>query len=180
MPILIKGGRVIDPGHTDALCDVLIEKGVVQAVQPAGTLGAAGDTCRVVDARGLWVTPGLIDMHVHFREPGQEYKETILTGSQAAAAGGFTAVCTMPNTTPVNDDPGRYRPDSRKSGPGRPGQGLPRGGGERGQPGGAAVRVRVNSKPPVPSASSDDGLPVMNSQLMRRALEYALRFSVFG
>jgi dihydroorotase len=70
MPILIRGGRVIDPGHTDAVCDVLIEKGRIQAIQPAGTLAAPGEDCRTMDAVGLWVTPGLIDMHVHFREPG--------------------------------------------------------------------------------------------------------------
>ena len=106
MPMLIRGARVIDPGKLDQVSDVLIEKGRIAAVQPAGTLDRAGgeSEMQVIEAQGLWLTPGLIDMHVHFREPGQEYKETILTGAQAAVAGGFTAVCTMPNTDPVNDD----------------------------------------------------------------------------
>ena len=84
MPMLIKDARVIDPGHLDAISDVLISKGRIEAVQPPGTLSMEG--LRVIDARGCWLTPGLIDMHVHFREPGQEYKETILTGSRAAAS----------------------------------------------------------------------------------------------
>ncbi len=177
MPILIKGGRVIDPGHMDEIGDVLIEKGRIRAVQPAGTLEAPGADCRIVDAAGLWVTPGLIDMHVHFREPGQEYKETILTGSQAAAAGGFTAVCTMPNTNPVNDDPAITALILEKAA---------RAGLVRVYPV-AAVSVGSRGeqlcefgelKAAGAIGVSDDGLPVMNAQLMRRALEYAAGFGL--
>jgi len=131
----------------------------------------------MVDARGLWLTPGLVDMHVHFREPGQEYKETILTGSRAAAAGGFTAVCTMPNTVPVNDDAAitaliinkavetglvRVFPVAAIS-KGLKGEQLSEFGELRDA---GAVGV------------TDDGRPVMNGQLMRRALEYASAFGL--
>jgi dihydroorotase len=177
MPILIKNGRVIDPGHLDDTYDVLIDHGKIEALQPAGTIGAAGENIQVVDAAGLWVTPGLIDMHVHFREPGQEYKETIATGSLAAAAGGFTAVCTMPNTDPVNDDPAITALIREKAN--------------------RADLVKVYPVAAISKAMqgeqlcefgelkdagavgvSDDGLPVVNSQLMRRALEYASGFGL--
>ena len=101
MRLLIKGVRVIDPStELDQTADVLVEDDVVVAVSP-NPLGCAAD--RVVDAAGLLLTPGLIDCHVHLREPGQEHKETIETGTRAAAAGGFTAVCCMPNTDPALD-----------------------------------------------------------------------------
>jgi dihydroorotase len=177
MPMLIKGARVIDPGHLDEICDVLISGGRIEAVRPAGTLPAPADIMKTIDAKGLWLTPGLIDLHVHFREPGQEYKETILTGSQAAAAGGFTAVCTMPNTNPVNDDPAITQYIIRK-----------------GQEAGlvklypvAAISKGLKGqqlceygelKAAGAVAVSDDGKPVMNAQLMRRALEYASGFGL--
>jgi len=100
MAVLIKGGRVIDPGHLDDIKDILIDGGQIVALADPGTLI---DTGQVISAQGLIVTPGLIDVHVHLREPGHEYKETIASGCQAAAAGGFTAVAAMPNTLPVND-----------------------------------------------------------------------------
>src|SRR5882762_4765737 len=100
--LLIKGGRLIDPAaRIDALMDVLLRDGQVAEVVPPGkTRGTAHEK---FDARGLVVAPGFIDLHVHLREPGQGYKETIATGTAAAAAGGFTSVCTMPNTAPVVD-----------------------------------------------------------------------------
>ena len=98
--ILLKGGRVVDPVNgIDGTRDVLIDGGVIAAVGVDLPAGAA----QVVDVGGLLVTPGLIDMHVHLREPGQEHKETIATGAASAVAGGFTAVACMPNTDPVND-----------------------------------------------------------------------------
>ncbi len=177
MAILIKNGRVIDPGHLDDTCDLLIRDGRIAAVEPKGTIGDSSAELRVIDASGLWVTPGLVDMHVHFREPGQEYKETIATGSEAAAAGGFTAVCTMPNTDPVNDDPAVTELILNQAA--------------------RAARVRVYPAAAISRGSrgeqlcefgelraagavgvTDDGRPVMNGQLMRRALEYASGFGL--
>src|SRR5262245_15405038 len=100
--LLITGGTVIDPANdVHARCDVLVRDGVIAAVEPPDRIDANG--AEIVDASNCWVVPGLIDMHVHLREPGYEYKETIETGSRAAAAGGFTAVACMANTSPVND-----------------------------------------------------------------------------
>jgi len=100
--LLIRGGRVIDPASkTDALLDVLLRDGRVAEIAAPGKIGAAAD--ETLDARGLVVAPGFIDLHVHLREPGQSHKETIASGTAAAAAGGFTAICAMPNTSPVND-----------------------------------------------------------------------------
>ncbi len=103
MSVLIQGGLVVDPaqGLSDPR-DLLIEAGRIAAMEVPGTISPEGR--RVIDAQNLVVTPGLIDMHVHLREPGEEYKETILTGTGAAVAGGFTAVAAMPNTRPVNDN----------------------------------------------------------------------------
>ncbi len=102
--LLIKGGRLIDPAaKIDAPMDVLLRDGQVAEIAPPGkTRGTAHEK---FDARGLIVAPGFIDLHVHLREPGQGYKETIATGTAAAAAGGFTSVCCMPNTQPVVDSP---------------------------------------------------------------------------
>src|SRR3954467_2870855 len=101
--ICLRGGRVIDPGRSfDAQADVLLVDGKIARIGP-GLAGSVGRDVRVVDVKDLWVCPGLVDIHTHLREPGQEYKEDIITGTTAAAAGGFTAVCAMPNTNPVND-----------------------------------------------------------------------------
>lgn len=101
MTILIKNGRILDPGTgRDGVYDLLISEGLIQAVETG--IDAAAD--EVIDASGCYVMPGLIDLHVHFRDPGFEYKEDIATGGAAAARGGFTTVCTMPNTRPVTDN----------------------------------------------------------------------------
>src|ERR1700682_1230910 len=100
MPMVIKNGRVIDPASaTDRIADVLIVDDKIAGVAP--NLSAAG--ADIFDATGMVVAPGFIDMHVHLREPGFEHAETIESGSRAAAAGGFTSICCMPNTKPVND-----------------------------------------------------------------------------
>jgi len=103
--LVIRGGHLVDPAAgVDELKDILLKDGRVAEVASPGKLkGAKG--AEILDATGLVVAPGLIDMHVHLREPGQTHKETIATGTAAAAAGGFTAVCAMPNTVPVNDSP---------------------------------------------------------------------------
>src|SRR5262245_57628377 len=101
--ICLRGGRVVDPARSfDAQADVLLRDGKVARVE-AGLAAGVGPDTQVIDARGKWVVPGLIDLHTHLREPGQEYQEDILTGTRSAAAGGFTAVCAMPNTVPPND-----------------------------------------------------------------------------
>src|SRR5437868_7055236 len=102
--LLIKGGHLIDPaGKINTPMDVLLRNGRVAEVALPGKIRGSAD--EKFDARGLIIAPGFIDLHVHLREPGQGYKETIASGTAAAAAGGFTSVCCMPNTTPVLDSP---------------------------------------------------------------------------
>ena len=102
--LLIRNGRLIDPANNiDGLHDLLLRDGRVAAVEPPGALNGV-DAAEAMDATGMIVAPGLIDMHVHLREPGFEHAETIETGSKAAAPGGFTTICCMPNTLPVNDN----------------------------------------------------------------------------
>ena len=110
MLMLIKGGRIVDPGKMDGIADILVEDGRICKIIPKGSENHSDQASnlqhtatQLIDASGKIVTPGLIDMHVHLREPGQEQKETIKSGCRAAVAGGFTAVCCMPNTNPVND-----------------------------------------------------------------------------
>jgi len=102
MNILIKNGRVIDPSvNLDSNMDILVQDGKIAQISPSIS---PPENTQVIDAMGSWVTPGLIDMHVHLRDPGQRHKETIATGTRAAAAGGFTTICCMPNTSPVIDN----------------------------------------------------------------------------
>ena len=101
MRTLIRGGRVIDPGNIEEIMDILVEDELIAGIEPHPGSSLEETASQVIDARGKIVTPGLIDLHVHFRDPGFEYKETIESGCKAAAAGGFTAVCPMPNTNPV-------------------------------------------------------------------------------
>src|SRR3954466_15889418 len=103
-PLLIRGGHLIDPASgIDAPMDLLFRDGRVAKVAAPGEIPTKGT--QLFNAKGLIAAPGFIDIHVHLREPGQSYKETIASGTSAAAAGGFTSVCCMPNTVPVNDDP---------------------------------------------------------------------------
>lgn len=177
MLTLIKGGRVIDPGNLDAIMDIVVENGKIVKIKKDIVINEGNKELTLIDASKKIVAPGLIDMHVHLRDPGHEYKETIETGGLAAAFGGFTAICCMPNTDPVNDcrqvteyilkkaikaDTVRVYPVAAIS-KGLKGDNLCEYG-ELKEAGAIAV--------------SDDGNPVMNSQLMRRALEYAGGFSL--
>jgi dihydroorotase len=173
--LLITGGQVVDPvAGTVTLADVRIADGCIAAVGPAGTLGAADQQ---LDATGLLVLPGLVDIHVHLREPGFEYKETIATGVAAALAGGVTTVACMANTNPVNDNAavtqyirerGTMAAGARVYPIGAVSQGLQ---GERLAEIGEMHRAGI-------VAVSDDGMPIMDAGLMRRALEYTRLFDM--
>jgi dihydroorotase len=167
--LLIKNGRVIDPASRhDAVADVWIEDGVVKGV---GTnLTAAG--ADVFDATGLIVAPGFIDMHVHLREPGFEHAETIESGSRAAAAGGFTSVCPMPNTKPVNDNATVTSYMIEKARRHAVVNVFPIGAITKGSAGEELAAIG-SMKQAGAVAISDDGRPVMNARVMRRAMEFA-------
>jgi dihydroorotase len=174
--ILVRGGRVIDPASGfDRVADLLLAGGRVAAVGEAAGEGAAG--AAVIDARGLWVLPGLIDLHAHLREPGHEYKETVLTGTRAAVAGGFTAVACMPNTVPPNDTASVTRSILRKAAEAGLARVYPIGCITTGQRGERMAEygdlVAAGCR-----AFSDDGRPVMDGGVMRRALEYSRHFDV--
>ena len=176
MSLLIKGGLVVDPSrHLEDPLDLLVEGGKIVALEPPGRIPDAGR--RVISASGLVVTPGLVDMHVHLREPGEEYKETIYTGSRAAVQGGFTAVAAMPNTKPVNDNAAVTRlilDLARHAGNARV---YPVGAVSVGSLG-QALSEYGDLKAAGAVALSDDGHPVSSSLLMRRALEYARTFDL--
>jgi len=173
--LLIHGGRVIDPSQDlDGSFDLLVEDGCVAKID--GRIEPPGDA-ETFDASGRVVAPGLIDIHVHLREPGQEYKETVRTGTMAAAAGGFTAVACMANTEPVNDNRSvteHILLEARRHGYARV---YPIGAVSKGLEGQELAEigemVRAGAK-----AVSDDGKPVMNAELMRRALLYAQHFGI--
>ena len=181
--LVIKGGHVVDPGHLDGVYVLFIADGkiieiVLSGEKPGEKKDVPQSGMREIDATGKIVAPGLIDMHVHLREPGYEYKETVATGCRAAARGGFTTICPMPNTNPVNDraEVCRFiRNQAQNSGVG-----------VRVCPVGAISRNLAGEelaeygdlKTAGAVAVSDDGRPVMDGQLMRRALEYAKGFSL--
>jgi dihydroorotase len=173
--LLLRGGRVVDPSQElDGVRDLLLVDGAVARLAPEID---PPEDARVVDCSGLVVTPGLIDVHVHLREPGEEHKETIASGARAAAAGGFTAVCAMPNTDPPIDDPaavGFVAAEGRRAGAarvypvgcisvGRAGERL------------ALIGEMVEAGA---VAVTDDGSPVMDSGLMKLALQYTRAFGI--
>jgi len=173
MSLLIKNGRVVDPANSlDAVQDVLISGARIERVGP-DLPAAAGTT--VLDATGKIVCPGFIDIHVHLREPGYEYKETVATGTRAAAAGGFTAVCCMANTQPVNDN--RSITDYIRAKAAVEGivRVYPIGAVTRGLRGEELAELAELAEAGC-VAFSDDGKCVMNAALYRRAMEYTLPF----
>jgi dihydroorotase len=172
--LLIRNGRVIDPAsQLDGIADILIKSGLIVRVGP--NLHATGAVA--FDASGLIVAPGFIDMHVHLREPGFEHAETIETGSRAAAAGGFTSVCSMPNTQPVNDDAAVTRYILEQAARYAIVNVFPIGAiTEDSQ--GEKLSAVGSMKAAGAVAISDDGRPVMNSRVMRRAMEFARVFDL--
>ena len=174
MKLVIYGGMVIDPANDqEALLDVLIEDGLIRAVDKPGSFLTAGDTG--IDASGCVVAPGFVDMHVHLREPGFEYKETVLTGARSAVAGGFTSIACMANTNPVNDNGSVTRYIIEKAQAANLARVFPIGALSKGLKGESLADIgEMVAAGAV--AISDDGRPVMDSNLMRRALEYCAMF----
>jgi dihydroorotase len=174
-PLVLRGGRVVDPSRgLDGVMDLLLAGGVVARV---GRDIEAPEGARILDVTGLVVTPGLIDIHVHLREPGGEHKETIESGARAAAAGGFTAICAMPNTSPVIDSAatvGYVLAEGRRAAAARV---YPVGCISQGQKGERLTEIgELVDAGAV--AVTDDGHPVMDSGLMRLALEYSQIFGI--
>ncbi len=180
MKILIKNGHVIDPSQdVDGVFDLLVEGRIIRAMYPKGKaqMGLLGPKDKVIDARDKYVLPGLVDMHVHLREPGFEYKETIKTGTMAAVKGGITTVCAMPNTSPVNDNSGITEFIIRKAHKEGACQVYPIGAITKGLKGEELSEFGIMKEEGC-VAFTDDGRPVMNPVIMRRALEYSRAFDV--
>jgi dihydroorotase len=175
MPKLLKGGRVVDPANgIDGAADVLIDGDRIAAV--GRDLPADGATVVEIPA-GFVVCPGFIDMHVHLREPGQEHKETVATGTASAVAGGFTAVACMPNTTPVNDNANVTAYILAKAAEANLARVYPIGAVSRGSNGELLADI-AELRQAGCVAVTDDGHPVSTALLMRRAMEYALMFGM--
>jgi len=174
--LILAGGRLVDPASgVDGVRWISIDGGTITAIEegpPASTDGA-----RVIDCAGKMVLPGLIDLHVHLREPGEEYKETIATGARAAAAGGFTAVVAMPNTRPVVDNAHLVRFVVDKGSEAGGARVYPSGAVSKGQEGKELAEIGDMRAAGI-VCITDDGRPVMNPSLMRRALEYASAFDL--
>jgi dihydroorotase len=177
MRILIKGGHLIDPANKkNGKFDLLINKEKIEAVEPEGKIKDISGA-EIIDANGAIVSPGFCDMHVHFREPGHEYKETIETGSQSAAAGGFTTVAVMPNTSPVNDNRSVTEFILSQAKETSDINILPIGAITKGLKG-ETLSDMGELKEAGCIGYSDDGRPVSNSEIMRRALEYSKMFDL--
>ena len=171
--LVLRGGRILDPAAgkpLDVAGDIRISNGRIIEIGKGLTGG------RIIDVTDLWVVPGLIDLHVHLREPGQEYKEDIETGTRAAAAGGFTTICCMPNTKPVNDNAGVTELILKKAADANLARVYPIGAVSRGQQGEQLADI-AELKQAGCVAITDDGHPVSTALLARRAMEYG---SMFG
>jgi dihydroorotase len=174
MPIVIRNGRVIDPASaTDRIADVVISDGRIVGVAP-NLMTPAGE---VFDATGMVVAPGFIDMHVHLREPGFEHAETIESGARAAASGGFTSICAMPNTKPVNDSATVTSYIVERARRLAAVNVFPIGAITKGSAGEELATIGA-MKAAGAVAISDDGLPVMSARVMRRAMEFARSYDL--
>jgi dihydroorotase len=168
--LLVKNGRVLDPASkTDAQLDILLDGEKIKEVAPTGKISAPQDV-ELFDATGLIVAPGFIDLHVHLREPGQESSETIETGTRSAARGGFTAVCCMPNTKPVNDNASitRFIVDKARTASVRV---WPIGAASIGSKGENLAEIAAMKQAGI-VAVSDDGKPIATAKLTRQVMEY--------
>ncbi|RMG23326.1 MAG: dihydroorotase, partial [Armatimonadetes bacterium] len=170
MKVVLKNGLILDPSQDlEQVGHVVIEDDQIAEVGPDADLSDADE---VYDCTGMWITPGLVDLHVHLREPGFSHKETILTGTQSAAAGGFTTVCCMPNTNPPLDNPALIDFILDKSA-------SPEAGGVFVQPIGALTKGMKGEQPSDLAAlkragicaASDDAFPIQNAQVMLRCME---------
>jgi len=167
--VLIRGGRVLDPSvDHDAVADVLIEEGRIVEVGP----DLRAKRAEVVDATAKWVAPGFVDLHVHLREPGQEYKEDLASGGRAAVAGGFTSICCMANTDPVNDDPSVTQYILDRAAKDSPARIYPIAAATRRLAGEVMTEMSA-LKDAGAVAFSDDGKTIMDAAVMRNVLEYS-------
>ncbi len=180
MQILIKGARVLDPGNIDGKKDIIIKDKLIKAIIDPGddefkvyykSPDNKNQDYKIIDANNMVIVPGLIDIHVHLREPGHEYKETIETGLRAAAKGGFTAVCSMPNTNPVNDNAQTSKFIINRAKELKLSRVYPTGAITKGSMGENLAEIYEMQQAGI-VAVTDDGKPLDNSNLMRRALEY--------
>jgi len=167
--VLIRGGRVLDPANDhDAVADVLIEEDRVLEVGP----DLSAENAEVVEAVGKWVAPGFVDLHVHLREPGLEYKEDLASGGRAAVAGGFTSICCMANTDPVNDDPSVTKYILDRAAKDSPARIFPIAAATRRLAGEVMTEMSA-LKDAGAVAFSDDGETIMDAAVMRSVLEYS-------
>jgi len=174
MKLLIKGCEIIDPaGKSGGRNDILIDSGVIAGIGKA----LKADGAETLDASGLKAAPGLVDIHVHFRDPGYEYKENLETGLRAAAAGGFTSVVCMPNTRPAVDNVSTVKYLREKAAAAGLGRLYVAGAVSKGRDGAELAEVGDMMREGI-VAVTDDGSPVMNAQLMRRILEYTKIFGI--
>jgi len=175
--LLVKNGRVVDPARTmDATLDILLDGERIAEIAPAGKISSSNDF-EVFDAAGLIVAPGFIDLHAHLREPGHESSETIETGTRAAARGGFTAVCCMPNTKPVNDSASvtRFILDRAKTGASV--RVWPIGAASVGSKGEAIAEIAAMKEAGI-VAVSDDGKPIATAKLARQVMDYCCSLDI--
>src|SRR5216683_2826462 len=176
--LLVRNGRVLDPAtKTDAMMDVLLDGERIVDVAPAGKITTNGSGTELFDASGMIVAPGFIDIHAHLREPGQENSETIATGTRSAARGGFTAVCCMPNTRPVNDNASvtrfildRARTDASV-------RVWPIGAASAGSEGEAIAEIAAMQQAGI-VAVSDDGKPIATAKLARQVMDYCCSLDI--